>query len=140
MSPASGSPGRISRRSATTFQVVSEIACTWHACFVPKPTCLLLDEPTNDLDVNIMRALEEAIQNFAGCAVVISHDRWFLDRIATHILAFEGDSNVSSGSMATGVHTKKTDANESETTPINQDQSNIESLPEVESSQGDLRV
>ena len=55
---------------------------------------LLLDEPTNDLDVNIMRALEEAIQNFAGCAVVISHDRWFLDRIATHILAFEGDSNV----------------------------------------------
>jgi ATPase subunit of ABC transporter with duplicated ATPase domains len=55
---------------------------------------LLLDEPTNDLDVNIMRALEEAIQNFAGCAVVVSHDRWFLDRIATHILAFEGDSNV----------------------------------------------
>ncbi|MED5507791.1 MAG: ATP-binding cassette domain-containing protein, partial [Planctomycetota bacterium] len=55
---------------------------------------LLLDEPTNDLDVNIMRSLEEAIQNFAGCAVVISHDRWFLDRIATHILAFEGDSQV----------------------------------------------
>lgn len=55
---------------------------------------LLLDEPTNDLDVNIMRSLEEAIQNFAGCAVVVSHDRWFLDRIATHILAFEGDSNV----------------------------------------------
>ena len=55
---------------------------------------LLLDEPTNDLDVNTMRALEEALENFAGCAVVISHDRWFLDRIATHILAFEGDSNV----------------------------------------------
>jgi sulfate-transporting ATPase len=55
---------------------------------------LLLDEPTNDLDVNTMRALEEAIENFAGCAVVISHDRWFLDRIATHILAFEGDSKV----------------------------------------------
>ncbi len=55
---------------------------------------LLLDEPTNDLDVNTMRALEEALQNFAGCAVVISHDRWFLDRIATHILAFEGDSTV----------------------------------------------
>jgi sulfate-transporting ATPase len=55
---------------------------------------LLLDEPTNDLDVNTMRALEEAIENFAGCAVVISHDRWFLDRIATHILAFEGDSHV----------------------------------------------
>jgi ATP-binding cassette ChvD family protein len=55
---------------------------------------LLLDEPTNDLDVNTMRALEEALENFAGCAVVISHDRWFLDRIATHILAFEGDSSV----------------------------------------------
>jgi ATP-binding cassette ChvD family protein len=55
---------------------------------------LLLDEPTNDLDVNTLRALEEALENFAGCAVVISHDRWFLDRIATHILAFEGESNV----------------------------------------------
>ena len=55
---------------------------------------LLLDEPTNDLDVNTLRALEEALENFAGCAVVISHDRWFLDRIATHILAFEGDSEV----------------------------------------------
>jgi ATP-binding cassette ChvD family protein len=55
---------------------------------------LLLDEPTNDLDVNTLRALEEALDNFAGCAVVISHDRWFLDRIATHILAFEGDSKV----------------------------------------------
>ena len=55
---------------------------------------LLLDEPTNDLDVDTLRALEEALLNFAGCAVVISHDRWFLDRIATHILAFEGDSEV----------------------------------------------
>jgi len=55
---------------------------------------ILLDEPTNDLDVNTMRALEEALENFGGCAVVISHDRWFLDRIATHILAFEGDSQV----------------------------------------------
>lgn len=55
---------------------------------------LLLDEPTNDLDVNTLRALEEALQEFAGCAVVISHDRWFLDRVATHILAFEGDSRV----------------------------------------------
>ncbi|WP_210490112.1 energy-dependent translational throttle protein EttA [Rufibacter aurantiacus] len=55
---------------------------------------LLLDEPTNDLDVNAIRALEDALENFAGCAVVISHDRWFLDRIATHILAFEGDSQV----------------------------------------------
>ena len=55
---------------------------------------LLLDEPTNDLDVNTIRALEDALENFAGCAVVISHDRWFLDRVATHILAFEGDSKV----------------------------------------------
>lgn len=55
---------------------------------------LLLDEPTNDLDVDTLRALEEALLNFAGCAVIISHDRWFLDRIATHMLAFEGDSNI----------------------------------------------
>lgn len=55
---------------------------------------LLLDEPTNDIDVNTLRALEEALENFAGCAVIISHDRWFLDRVCTHILAFEGDSNV----------------------------------------------
>ena len=55
---------------------------------------LLLDEPTNDLDVNTLRALEEGLENFAGCAIVISHDRWFLDRIATHILAFEGDSKT----------------------------------------------
>ena len=56
---------------------------------------LLLDEPTNDIDVNTLRALEEGLESFAGCAVIISHDRWFLDRVATHILAFEGDSNVS---------------------------------------------
>src|SRR5690606_29449865 len=55
---------------------------------------LLLDEPTNDLDVDTLRALEEALLGFSGCVVVISHDRWFLDRIATHILAFEGDSHV----------------------------------------------
>ena len=55
---------------------------------------LLLDEPTNDIDVNTLRALEEGLEDFAGCAVVISHDRWFLDRIATHILAFEGNSSV----------------------------------------------
>lgn len=55
---------------------------------------ILLDEPTNDLDVNTLRALEEALENFAGCAIVVSHDRWFLDRVATHILAFEGDSQV----------------------------------------------
>ena len=55
---------------------------------------LLLDEPTNDIDVNTLRALEEGLENFAGCAVVVSHDRWFLDRICTHILSFEGNSNV----------------------------------------------
>src|SRR2546423_12035351 len=55
---------------------------------------ILLDEPTNDLDVNTIRALEEAMENFAGCVVCISHDRWFLDRVATHILAFEGDSRA----------------------------------------------
>jgi ATPase subunit of ABC transporter with duplicated ATPase domains len=55
---------------------------------------LLLDEPTNDLDVNTLRALEEALENFAGCAIVVSHDRWFLDRICTHLLAFEGDSQI----------------------------------------------
>ncbi len=61
---------------------------------VSSANVLLLDEPTNDIDVNTMRALEEGLENFAGCAVVISHDRWFLDRICTHILAFEGDSQV----------------------------------------------
>ena len=55
---------------------------------------LLLDEPTNDLDVNTLRALEEGLDNFGGCAVIISHDRWFLDRVCTHILAFEGESQV----------------------------------------------
>lgn len=55
---------------------------------------ILLDEPTNDLDVDTLRALEDALAEFAGCAVIISHDRWFLDRLATHILAFEGDSHV----------------------------------------------
>ncbi|MBR7129407.1 MAG: energy-dependent translational throttle protein EttA, partial [Tidjanibacter sp.] len=55
---------------------------------------LLLDEPTNDIDVNTLRALEEGLDNFAGCAVVISHDRWFLDRVATHILSFEDDGKV----------------------------------------------
>ncbi len=67
-----------------------------HLAMMLKEGCnvILLDEPTNDLDVNTLRALEEALENFAGCAVVISHDRWFLDRIATHILAFEGDSRV----------------------------------------------
>ncbi len=55
---------------------------------------ILLDEPTNDLDVNTLRALEEALESYAGCAIVVSHDRWFLDRVVTHILAFEGDSQL----------------------------------------------
>jgi ATPase subunit of ABC transporter with duplicated ATPase domains len=55
---------------------------------------ILLDEPTNDLDVDTLRALEDALTEFAGCVVIISHDRWFLDRLATHILSFEGDSHV----------------------------------------------
>ena len=59
-----------------------------------KPEVILLDEPTNDIDVNTMRALEDGLENFAGCVLVVSHDRWFLDRIATHIMAFEGDSSV----------------------------------------------
>ena len=63
-------------------------------CLKQEANVLLLDEPTNDIDVNTLRALEEALENFAGCAVVISHDRWFLDRICTHILAFEGNSEV----------------------------------------------
>ena len=68
---------------------------------------LLLDEPTNDLDVDTLRALEEALLDFAGCAVVISHDRWFLDRVATHILAFEGDSQTC-GSRAPTRSTRQT--------------------------------
>ncbi|MDE2249791.1 MAG: ATP-binding cassette domain-containing protein, partial [Gammaproteobacteria bacterium] len=64
------------------------------AVLLAQPDIFLLDEPTNDLDVETLRALEEALVNFPGCAVVISHDRWFLDRIATHILAFEGNSEV----------------------------------------------
>ena len=61
---------------------------------VHNPLFVVLDEPTNDIDVNTMRALEDALDNFAGCVLVISHDRWFLDRVATHIMAFEGDSSV----------------------------------------------
>ena len=77
--------GELSAASAT--------ASTWRRCSRRAATPLL-DEPTNDLDVETLRALEEALENFAGCAVIISHDRFFLDRLATHILAFEGDSHV----------------------------------------------
>ena len=77
---------------------------------------LLLDEPTNDLDVNTLRALEEALDAFAGCAIVVSHDRWFLDRVATHILAFEGDSQVT-WFAATSPTTKRTAASASARRP-----------------------
>ena len=86
-----------------------------HLAMALKEECnvRLLDEPTNDIDVNTLRALEEGLENFAGCAVVISHDRWFLDRICTHILAFEGDSKVfyfegSYSEYADNKHKKKT--------------------------------
>ena len=75
-------------------RAASATASTSRSCCKGGSNLLLLDEPTNDLDVDTLRALEEALLNFAGCAVVISHDRWFLDRIATHMLAFEGDSKV----------------------------------------------
>jgi ATP-binding cassette ChvD family protein len=80
---------------------------------------ILLDEPTNDLDVNTLRALEEAIDNFAGCAIIVSHDRWFLDRVATHILAFEGDSQVywSLGNYSDYEAERKRRDGESSTTP-----------------------
>jgi len=78
---------------------------------------LLLDEPTNDLDVDTLRALEEAIVNFAGCAVVISHDRWFLDRVATHILAFEGTA-MSTGAKAISRPTNSSAGSGKESRPI----------------------
>jgi len=85
---------RISKRKSGCFPAASATGFIWQECSKPARMCFLLDEPTNDLDVNTLRALEEALENFAGCAAVISHDRWFLDRIATHILAFESDSKA----------------------------------------------
>ena len=76
------------------FQVVNANRLHLAMTLKEEGNVLLLDEPTNDLDVNTLRALEEGLENFAGCAVVISHDRWFLDRICTHILSFEGNSQV----------------------------------------------
>ena len=83
-----------SRRRSARSRAASATACISPRCSRSGANLLLLDEPTNDLDVDTLRALEEALEDFAGCAVIISHDRWFLDRIATHILAFEGDSHV----------------------------------------------
>ena len=93
-SPTSTSAAPTSRRRSASSPAASATACTWPSCCARGGNLLLLDEPTNDLDVDTLRALEEALLSFAGCAVVISHDRWFLDRIATHMLAFEGDSQV----------------------------------------------
>ncbi len=83
-----------SRSWSRTCRAASATASTWPSCCAAGGNVLLLDEPTNDLDVDTLRALEDALLAFAGCVVVISHDRWFLDRIATHMLAFEGDSQV----------------------------------------------
>ena len=83
-----------SRRRWACSPAASATGCTSPRCCKEGSNVLLLDEPTNDLDVDTLRSLEDALEAFAGCAVVISHDRWFLDRIATHILAFEGDSQV----------------------------------------------
>ena len=90
----STSRGPTSRRRSACCRAASATACIWPRCSRAGANLLLLDEPTNDLDVDTLRALEEALLDFAGCAVVISHDRFFLDRIATHMLAFEDDSHV----------------------------------------------
>jgi ATPase subunit of ABC transporter with duplicated ATPase domains len=79
---------------------------------------LLLDEPTNDLDVDTLRALEDGLLSFPGCVVVISHDRWFLDRISTHVLAFEGDAQSCAGSRATSRTTRPSVTSASAPTPI----------------------
>ena len=94
MWPASPSAVRSSRRKSARYPVASATACIWPSLLKSGANVILLDEPSNDLDVNTLRALEDALETFAGTALVISHDRWFLDRIATHILAFEGDSGV----------------------------------------------
>jgi ATPase subunit of ABC transporter with duplicated ATPase domains len=86
--------GAISSRRWARSPAGSAIACISPSCCSATATCCCLDEPTNDLDVDTLRALEQALLAFPGCVVVISHDRWFLDRIATHMLAFEGDSHV----------------------------------------------
>ncbi len=93
-SPGSTSRAAISSATSGRCRAASAIGSTSRSSCRRGCNLLLLDEPTNDLDVDTLRALEDALLDFAGCAVVISHDRWFLDRIATHILAFEGDSHV----------------------------------------------
>ena len=94
MWPGSVSRGVTSRRRWASSPEASATGCCWPRCLRSGGNVLLLDEPTNDLDVDTLRALEDALLAFPGCAVVISHDRWFLDRIATHVLAFEGESEA----------------------------------------------
>ena len=84
----------INKRNSKFFQVVNENRVHLAITLKEGGNVLLLDEPTNDIDVNTLRALEEAIDNFAGCVLVISHDRWFIDRLATHILAYEDNADV----------------------------------------------
>ena len=86
--------GHLSKEIATGLPYGAQRRLEIARALATEPKLLLLDEPTNDLDVTTLRALEEGIQSFGGCAVVVSHDRWFLDRIATHILAFEDDGAV----------------------------------------------
>lgn len=87
----SGLPGRNSLPVSAIFQVASGVVQLLRL-LMDEPNVLLLDEPTNDLDVETLSSLENALLEFPGCAVVVSHDRWFLDRVATHILAYEGES------------------------------------------------
>ena len=94
LSAPSTSRAPISRKRSAISPAESVIGLHLAKTLMTGSNLLLLDEPTNDLDVDTLRALEEALLDFSGCAVVISHDRWFLDRVATHILAFEGDSEV----------------------------------------------
>ena len=94
MSPGSTSRAATSSARSARSRAASATGSTSPSSCSEGCNLLLLDEPTNDLDVDTLRALEDALLEFAGCVVVISHDRWFLDRIATHILAFEGDSHV----------------------------------------------
>jgi sulfate-transporting ATPase len=94
MLPVLTSQEQIRKKNVVSCQEERETGCILLLRLKSGANVLLLDEPTNDIDVNTLRALEEGLENFAGCAVIISHDRWFLDRVTTHMLAFEGNSKV----------------------------------------------
>ena len=94
MSARSTSADPTNRRRSDNCRAANATACTSRKMLRSGANVLLLDEPTNDLDVDTLRALEVSLSEFAGCVLITSHDRWFLDRIATHILAYEGDSQV----------------------------------------------